>query len=212
MMSDAAVKHDQKTKKELVDPTPLCLLSGGGHQHFLERLGRLARQSVPTAGSKAENPGSLSETECLAEALFRPWQRRDPKTSSFRWDPEEDVRYALQAGDPSDDKTGAQYGANRLAALGLAALTLVPEQQGSRVRPRIVGGSFDSSGFSFSWPIWSHSATLSAIRALLAHPDLRNPQFLQHLGVCQVMTARRIQVNDLKNFTRAAAAAVGPER
>ena len=103
---------------------------------------------------------SLSSSECLAEALFQPWRRDDP-TFSFRWDPEEDVRYALMAGDPTDPayKSGAQHGANRLAAVGLAALTLVPEMRAGRVRPTIIGGASGDEGFSFAWPIWRHPAT-----------------------------------------------------
>src|SRR6516162_2013394 len=38
LMSDAAVKDDKNSKTGTIDPTPLCLLFGQGHQHFLERL------------------------------------------------------------------------------------------------------------------------------------------------------------------------------
>jgi hypothetical protein len=34
-MTDAAVKGDQK--EGMINPTPLCLLFGQGHQHFLDR-------------------------------------------------------------------------------------------------------------------------------------------------------------------------------
>jgi hypothetical protein len=140
----------------------------------------------------------------LSEALFQPWRRDDP-TFSFRWDPDEDVRYALMAGDPTDTayKVGTQHGANRLAAIGLAALTLVPEMRAGRVRPSIVGGASDANGFSFTWPIWREPATLSTIRALLAHPGLRKPGALAHLGVDQVLVARRISVGKFMNFSRA---------
>jgi hypothetical protein len=129
---------------------------------------------------------------------------RDP-TFSFRWDPDEDVRYALMAGDPTDAayKAGTQHGANRLAAIGLAALTLVPETRAGRVRPSIIGGASGAGGFSFAWPIWREPATLSSIRALLAHPDLRKPGALAHLGVDHVMAARRISVGKFTNFSRA---------
>jgi hypothetical protein len=58
----------------------------------------------------------------LHEALFEPWTRQDP-TPAFRWDPAEDVRYALRADDPSGQKSTTQHGANRLAALGLRGVS-----------------------------------------------------------------------------------------
>jgi hypothetical protein len=200
LMSDAAIKDN---KKELVDPTPLCLLSAQGHQHFLDRLASVPRESAPPRG-KGKNARTLSDSGCLSEALFHPWHR-DDRTFSFRWDPDEDVRHALMAGDPTDPayKPGTQHGANRLAAVGLAALTLVPEMRAGRVRPSIIGGAFGINGFSFAWPIWREPATLSSVRALLAHPDLRKPGALFHLGVDHVMVARRISVGKYKNFSRA---------
>lgn len=201
LMSDVAIKDD---KKKLVDPTPLCLLFGQGHQHFLERLANVPRKTAPEPRGRGRQATSLSESECLSEALFQPWHRND-KTPSFRWDPEEAVRYALMAGDPTDTayKTGTQHGANRLAAIGLGVLTLVPEMRAGRVRPGVTGGARDKSGFSFAWPIWREPATLDAIRALLAHPGLRETDALAHLGVDHVMVAQRISVGKFMNFSRA---------
>lgn len=201
LMSDAAIKND---KKEPVDPTPLCLLFGQGHQHFLQRLSVMAAETTPPPRGRGKTATTLSAAECLAEALFEPWHRADP-TFSFRWDPEEDVRYALMAGDPTDTayKARTQHGANRLAAVGLAVLTVVPELRVGRVRPAVVGGAFGTDGFSFAWPIWREPAKLSAIHALLAHPGLRQPSALSHLGVDHVMVAQRISVGKFMNFTRA---------
>ncbi|HEX6995506.1 MAG TPA: hypothetical protein VF339_15320 [Gammaproteobacteria bacterium] len=201
LMTDAAIKPE---KDEAVDPTPLCLLFGQGHQHFLERLADVPKLQTPPNRGKGKKAVTLTEAECLMEALFRPWHRNDP-TASFRWDPKEDVRYALMAGDPTDTayKGGTQHGANRLAAIGLAALTVVPERRFGRMRPNIIGGAFDRDGFSFLWPIWEEPATLATIRALLAHPDLRKPGALGHLAVHQVMQARRVSVGKFMNFARA---------
>ena len=201
LMSDAAIKDD---KKEPVDPTALCLLFGQGHQHFLDRLASVPRKRVPPPRGKGRKAVGISASECLGEALFQPWHRNDP-TFSFRWDPEEDVRYALMAGDPTDTayKPGTQHGANRLAAIGLGALTIVPAMRAGRVRPSNIGGASGSAGFSFAWPIWREPATLLAIRALLAHPDLREIDALAHLGVDQVMVAQRISVLKFMNFSRA---------
>lgn len=202
LMTDAAVKTGKN--EQVVDPTPLCLLFGQGHQHFLERLSAVPRQVAPPPRGKGKKAIKLTATECISEALFSSWHRDDP-THGFRWDPEEDVRYALMPGDPTAAayKGGTQHGANRLAALGLATLTVVPQRRGDRVRPGILGGTTESGVFSLAWPIWHPPATLEAIRALLSHPNLRNPEALYNLGVDQVMVARRVSVGKFMNFTRA---------
>lgn len=201
LMSDAAIKDD---KTELVDPTPLCLLFGQGHQHFLERLASVPREASPPPRGRGKSTVTLSASQCLAEALFQPWRRDDP-TFSFRWDPAEDVRYSLMAGDPTDAayKARTQHGANRLAAVGLAVLTLIPEMRAGRVRPAVIGGMSGVDGFSFAFPIWRDAATLTAVRALLSHPDLRKPEGLKHLGVDHVVVAQRISVGKFMNFARA---------
>lgn len=201
LMSDAAIKDN---KAEPVDPTPLCLLFGQGHQHFLDRFSGVPREPAPPPRGKGKKTVSISAAECLGEALFQSWRRSDP-TFSFRWDPEEDVRYALKAGDPTDTahNPGTQHGANRLATVGLGILTIVPEKRAGQVRPSLIGGASGTGGFSLAWPIWRGPATLSAIRALLAHPDLRKTYALAHLGVDHVMVARRISVGKFMNFSRA---------
>lgn len=201
LMSDAALKDG---KDQVVDPTPLCLLFGQGHQHFLERLVQVPKLPAPPPRGRGRNAVQISAQDCIAEALFHSWQRSDP-TQSFRWDPNEDVRYAMMAGDPTDSayKSGTQHGANRLASVGLAVLTLAPEFRAKRVRPSIVGGTYNSDGFSFAWPIWKEPATLAAIVAMLAHPELRVGSSLRHLGVEDVMIAQRISVGKFMNFTRA---------
>ena len=201
LMSDAAVKDH---KNELIDPTPICLLFGQGHQHFLDRLSSVPRQSAPPQRGKGKRAIDVSELDCLAEALFNTWHY-DDQTFSFRWDPTEDVRYALLPGDPTDAayKAGTQHGANRLAAVGLAALTLVPEMRAGRVRPSIIGGTASADGFSFAWPIWRDPATLRAVCALMNHPSLEKPGELSHLGVDHVLVAQRISVGKFMNFARA---------
>lgn len=203
LMSDGAVRDGGKMD-QTVEPTPLCLLFGQGHQHFLERLAEVPRQAVPPPGGGRDKQAQDSPAECLHDALFSPWHRTDP-TRSFRWDPEEDVRYALMAGDPTAAayKGGTQHGANRLAAVGIGAITVVPTIVGRRVRVVAVGGAHERGRFSFAWPIWRDPATFSSIRALLAHPDLREPRKLAHLGVDHVMVTQRISVGKFMNFTRA---------
>lgn len=199
LMTDGACKEE---KGEPIIPTPLCLQFGQGHQHFLQRLSDVPKQQAPPARGRGKARITPSPQECLIEALFEPWHRTDP-TFSFRWDPEEDVRYALMAGDPTDAayKGGTQHGANRLAAVGLAALTAAPVLQDGRPRTAVTGGEF-RRGFSFAWPIWREPASLAAIRAMLAHPALRSPGALTHIGVAHVFVARRISVGKFMNFSR----------
>jgi hypothetical protein len=203
LMSDGAIKDGKGPEQPPIDPTPLCLLFGQGHQHFLQRLAAVPAEPAAPPRGRGQKAVALTAAECLAEALFAPWHRNDP-TFSFRWDPEEDVRYALMAGDPTDAayKRYTQHGANRLASVGLAALTLVPESRAGRVRPAILGGASGADGFSFAWPIWREPATLAAIRTLLGHPSLRRPGALEAVGVERVFVARRISVGKFMNFTR----------
>ncbi|MDA8344046.1 MAG: hypothetical protein M0Z66_01040 [Thermaerobacter sp.] len=198
LLTDAAVKST-----ETIDPTPLCLLFGQGHQHFLDRLASVPALPAPPPRRNGEVAVAISAAECISEALFKPWLRQDP-TFSFRWDPQEDVRYALMAGDPTDQafKERTQHGANRLAAVGLAALTVVPQTRAGRVRPQVIGGMSSHAGFSFAWPIWGEPASLAAIRSLLGHPQLRESG-LRHLGVAYVMVARRMSVGKFMNFAQA---------
>lgn len=200
LMSDAAVKEG---KERVVDPTPFCLLFGQGHQHFLHRLAEVPNASAPPARGRGKRAAVVSAAECIAEAVYRRWHREDP-TPSFRWDPHEDVRYATMAGDPTDPafKSGTQHGANRLAAIGLPALTLTVEGWAGRMRAKTVGGARDAGGFSFAWPIWREPVGLAGIKALLAHPELRVPGALQHLGVDHVLVCRRVSVGKFMNFTR----------
>ena len=97
LVSDAAVRERNKVKE--AEPTPLCLMFGQGHQHFLERLSVVPRVASFSRGS-GRNEEFISPTACVTEALFVPWTRPDAMPS-FRWDPHEDVRYALRAADPT---------------------------------------------------------------------------------------------------------------
>jgi hypothetical protein len=195
-MSDAAARDGQ------IEATPLCLLFGQGHQHFLDRLTTVPRTQAPPPRGRGKNMVSLTPAETINEALFQPWTRQDP-TPGFRWDPAEDVRYALRANDPSGEKSTTQHGANRLAALGLPVFTAAPVQRRNRVRLQIIGGSLDGT-FALAWPIWREPASLAAIRAMLSHPDLTtDPTKLSHLGVEQVRRARRISNGRFNNFARA---------
>ena len=203
LISDAAIARDGKK----VEPTPLCLMFGQGHQHFLARLASVPREAAPPKRGAGRNKSGISEAECLHEALFAPWKRPDA-TDSFRWDPQEDVRYALRARDPTDARTRetTQHGANRLAAVGLSVSTVVPRQRSGKVRLSLLGGARQPDGaHTLDWPIWREPAGLAGIRALLGHPRLDDPRTRAALGVVEHRRARRISVGKYMSFTRAEA-------
>ncbi len=204
LLSDAVVRT--KDNAQETEPTPLCLLSTG-RTNFLSNLASVPKESSPPA---PHGTMKLSAAECLGNALFRPWTRPDD-TKSFRWDPREAVRHALRATDPTDAKTKerTQHGANRLAAVGLSALTVVPQSSltGS-ARLEVLGGARERGhrgGRVFTWPIWCHPISLATIRALLGHPRLREPAARDALGVVELRRARWISVGRYQNVTRAEA-------
>ena len=202
LVSDAATRDRNKQRE--AEPTPLCLLFGQGHQHFLERLGAIPQETTPPSRGGGRSRASISETECLSEALFSPWTRPDD-TKSFRWDPQEDVRYALRATDPTDSKTRetTQHGANRLAAIGLSVLTVAPRRRGPDTRLELLGGSRDRGSFCVTWPIWEAPISLAAIRALLGHTGLDDAATRTTLGVADRRRTRRVSAGKFMNFTRA---------
>ena len=203
LVSDAAIRDRNKT--EQAEPTPLCLMFGQGWQHFMSRLASVPQEAVPPARGAGRKKTTIGETDCLREALFEPWTRPDA-TFSFRWDPHEDVRYALRATDPTDSKTKetTQHGANRLAAIGLSALTVVPRLRGATARLAVIGGVHErGGGFAFTWPIWRHPISLAAIRSLLGHTGLDKWATWDALGIFELRRARRISVGKFMNFTRA---------
>ena len=188
LMSDAAGKDDK------IEATPLRLLFGQGHRHFLDRLATVPRTEAPPPRGRGRSQVKLTAAETRQEALFAAWTRPDP-TPAFRWDPAEDVRYALRADDPSGEKSTTQHGANRLAALGLPVLAGAPVQRGDRVRLQMAGGTIERNELALHWPIRQEPTSLAAIRTLLTHPDLpRGPVAVGHLGVVEVRGARRIGV------------------
>ncbi len=190
IMSDAI---DQSNKPGIVDPSPLCLLRGGGHQYFLDHLSR-----VHDAYAVGYDVGRVRS---LCDTLFKPWGREDDLSSSFRWDPKEAVQYALMAGDPTTAayKCGTQFGANLLAAVGFSCFSVVAQQRRQRRRPAIPGGQHRRE-FAVAWPIWRHPTTLATVRSLFSHPGLWEERGLEHLGVETVFVAYRM-MGRLMNFS-----------
>ncbi|MYE06436.1 MAG: hypothetical protein F4Y04_04310 [Chloroflexi bacterium] len=192
-----------------LEPTPLCLMFGQGHQHFLDRVASVPRLQAPPDRGRGRAKKAVSEAEALAEALFDRWQRPDA-THSFRWDPKEDVRYALRANDPTDAKTKdtTQHGANRLAAVALPLLTVAPQAPlGGMPRLAVRGGGRDTSGrFTFSWPIWRDPIGLSCVCHLLDHPRLDDAEIRRALSIVERRVATRVANGKFMNFTGGVAA------
>jgi hypothetical protein len=203
LASDAATREDGT-----IVPTPLCLLFGQGHQYFLERLFQAVRLGLPAASSKQEPAAVPTSVETMKRALFETWRRTD-RAPTFRWDPEEDRRYALRANKPATEPVLTVAGAQALAALGLALLTVVPVTERGQIRLRTVAVRSSQTGFEVTWPIWAEPLSLPALRALLANPVLAertpNPRSLEPYGVYELRRAKRISVGKYLNFTRAVA-------
>jgi len=180
---------------------PLVMMFGQGHQHFLSRYFDVPGAS--TVEGLAQSDGDLRAgiAARIERALFAQWRRSD-EAQGFRWDPEDDQRYALRFGNPS--KAGAantEDGANRLATLGFLSFPSVPA-----VRATTRGVERGSEGVSFVWPVWSTPLSLSGIESLLSHPALVDGDVarLKSFGVEEIYRARRISNGKFMNVARAA--------
>jgi hypothetical protein len=172
-----------------VEGNALCAIYGQGHQNFLERLEKLGR---------AETKGNMGALK-ISEALFEPWRYED-LAETFRWDPEEDRRYALGFADPSGQKIRTVAGANRLAAVGFPVFACAPSAKGLKT----LAVRRTRREIAVTWPIWTASLPLSVLRALLSHPallaDTPAPEVLSPYGVRELMRAERIQTGKYFSF------------
>jgi hypothetical protein len=191
LVSDAAIRKDGTVVR-----TPFCLLDVA-QTSFMKNLAEVCRPENLPRGDRSKH-----FLNAIENALFSSWQRKD-ETPSFRWDPIEDSRHAYRWAAPTDEKQGVQHGANMLAAIGLPVLSAVPVQRHQEIHLQVLGGSIDSNGFSFAWPIWRDPASLSSIRCLLSHPELPQGNAVAYLGIDHVRVARRINPPGSKyaNFT-----------
>lgn len=203
LCSDGATKDDQK-----VLPSPLVAMFGQGHQHFLSRLREVPTGVLPTKLAKLKTKPDLNTPNRIAAALFAPWRRQD-ETNSFRWDPQEDRRYARRFADPSSDPGLTEHGANRLAAVGLAALPGAATLRRGRLQFLNIATEMapGTAGRFVTWPIWRRPTSLASLQALLGHPALAadppGKDAMQSLGIAEIRRCRRIQVGKFLNFTRA---------
>lgn len=157
--SDACAKRNDRGK---ADATPLCMMFGAGHQKFLERL------ETATAVDESNRRDAIGE---VREALFRPWSYSDtlPKIG-FRWDPTEYHPHALHAA-PNTSEIRTVNGANRLAAVGLAAFECCPGRGGRLETVSCVQRRRRLA--DVLWPVWSEPLSLAAVRTAMRLPEIR---------------------------------------
>jgi hypothetical protein len=181
-----AVCNDEGT----IEDTGFRTMSGAGHQHFLEFMNVLAKETT---------------AEQLHEALFGPWRYRD-SSPTMRWDAEDDRRYALRWDEPSKDPVRTVRGANLLA---IAALPLFPVVPTSGTTVATTGFSGRGSRDTFvAWPIWTGWLSLDAVRSLLALKELQDrsgtsASAFGSLGVAAIYRSQRITLGKYRNFTPA---------
>jgi hypothetical protein len=170
-----------------IEDTAFRTMSGAGHQHFLEFVNILAKETT---------------IEQLKEAIFGPWRYRDP-SPIMRWDSEDDRRYALRWDEPSKDPVRTVRGANRLAIAALPFFPVVPLAHNSVGTAGFKGrGSRDTF---VTWPLWSGWLTLGAVRSCLGLPDLQSDTCtaasLSSRGILAIYRSQRITLGKYRNFT-----------
>lgn len=184
---------DPNRPSDEILPTPWALITGAGHQDFLDTVGELMVRS----------------TAChIARAILGPWEPKDERYS-LRLDPSEDRRYAMMASDPTSfgNRTLTLWGANRLA---FEALRFFPAYPAARNGIAVVawrpssGGGYRSDA-QVRWPLWSPWLSASEIRSLLALPELFSESqparlALRLRGVFGVIASRRIQIDKYFNL------------
>jgi hypothetical protein len=173
--------------------TSFRTMSGAGHQHFL--------------GTMRTIIGGTTEQH-LKKALFSTWTYTDPmQNHSLRWDPNDDIRYALQWTEPSKDndrkKRGCVWGAYRLAIEALPLFPTAPQAD----RLATTGFSNDRRDVEFTWPVWDQFIDLDTSASLVALAKLKSQSLdrveLAKRGIQEIFRCRRITQGKFRNFTSA---------
>jgi hypothetical protein len=153
-----------------VQPTAFYMTSG--QQEFLKEARKLAKYLVNVAIFGRQRK---TAAEMFKEALFGPWQYKDP-IHSLGLDPSTERLHALQAKRP---KTPDNRGVAAVVWLALEALPLFP--------CFVSGGRLATTGFhthgvkrdrvtSLTWPLWRRPLSLDTARSLLTLPELAQEQ------------------------------------
>lgn len=173
----------------MIEDTAFRTMSGAGHQHFLEFMNLLAKETT---------------NEQLREALIGPWRYRDP-SPVMRWDAEDDRRYALRWDEPSKDPVRTVRGANLLAIAALPLFPTAPISDHELVTTGFKGKG--SRGTYITWPIWCGWLSLEAVCSLLNLRELQSNDTaatsLSARGIDAVYRSQRITLGKYRNFTPA---------
>lgn len=199
LVAALAAEHPEKRNGGL-QAAPLVMMFGQGHQNFLERLLEVPRGILPSRHRKLKKPPDFRAPAKIEAALFSPWTRNDD-ADGFRWDPEDDQRYALRHSDPSSAGAAPTvHGANRLAAVGFLSFSCVP---GARLMAR--GSGRDEDGVYFTWPVWTQPLSRHSIESFLSNADLIGGRLdrLVSLGIAEIYRARRVANGKFMNVSRA---------
>ncbi|VTS01341.1 CRISPR-associated helicase Cas3, subtype Dpsyc OS=Thioflavicoccus mobilis 8321 GN=Thimo_1278 PE=4 SV=1 [Gemmata massiliana] len=159
-------------------PTEFQLITGSGHQFFLDTFGALMQSVTP---------------DRLQRALFGPWVYSDLRLS-FRWDPIDDRRYAVSWEDPSSKEVRTEHGANLLAAFALPLFPVAPTRRGART----TGVNSDCEEATFTWPMWEDPRRVDSIRSLFQCHRLRTEKVKlstsESYGVALLYRTRKFEV------------------
>ncbi len=169
----------------------------------LDGLGKVAKPTdlYFTAGrltflSIARDLLSLVNSDDLVEAVLGPWSYSS-KLSSLGWDVTDDRAYALAPSNPATDKKLTNPGVEALALMGLSCHPVFASRD-TRDRDRTLTSGCTGPwrrGNTYTWPIWTRPASISAVRSLLAQvgehelSTARRRRWFRGWGVSMVMTS-----------------------
>jgi hypothetical protein len=170
-------------RKDRIEYTDLCFITGSGHQDFIGTMDALAERVTK---------------ENLHDALFGGWQTA--KGLSMRWDPADAAEYALQWDDPGSKGAWAVWGANRLATEALPFFPAIPIERGLQT----TGFRTQERRDEFTWPIWVQPASSDAVRSLLALKELQQDapcqSVLAAMDIAELFRAQRVRIGQGANF------------
>lgn len=174
--------------------TAMRTMSGAGHQHFLGTIRQLVKDT---------------KMHHIHKAMFSQWMYDDPaEKHCMRWDPFDDVRYALQwrnpSGDPGRKVRGSMWGANRLA---IEALPLFPTAPKGRGLETTGFTQQKGHGIALTWPIWEPPVTIETVRSILAIEQLQHlrpdREMLKRKGIVEIFKCQRLTQGKFRNFSQA---------
>jgi len=177
----------------LAEDTAFRTVRGAGHQHFLGIMVNQLLSLIP---------------EHLTKTLFAPWAYEDPTEAlSLRWDPLDDVRYALRwrkpSGDPLRKSHGGMIGASALAVAALPLYPVHPRQSGLRT----TGFSEINRATAWTWPLWETPIDLATARSIIALSDIQETEpdhdQLGPRGIFSLYRCGRFTQGKFRNFTPA---------